>query len=245
MSATYSRNFLANVICRADFPLNLRLGNERPVEFQERLAPAFPKASEGVMLQAEVPGGVPQSISLKQPVIQWKFFSRNMNSQVNLQRDFLSVETQEYVAFDEFRATFEAPFDLLRELYKPPVITRLGLRYQNHVSLEEGEATDWSGYVVSPLVEHLKFEHGGELIQDTHTMRFDSGDIHVGFRYGVHNPDSPGPVRQRKFILDIDCYVRDDIELDDVLERLEALNREATDVFERSIGDNWRELMRE
>lgn len=244
MSTSYKRNFLANVICRADFPLNLRLGSERPVNFQERLASTFPKASEGIILQAEVPDGAPQNISLKQPVIRWEFFARDMSSRVNLQRDFLSIQTQKYQDFAHFWDLFEMPFQLLQDIYKPPVITRLGLRYQNLLSLDTGDAVDWVGYLAPPLIEHLKFEHGGVLTKDSHLLQFDSGKIHINFNYGVHNPDYPGPSHQRQFALDIDCYIRDDIELNDVAERLKDLNEEATDVFERSIGESWRELMR-
>ena len=244
MSTTYTRNFLANVVCRADFPLNLRLGSERPIDFQERLASAFPKASEGVILQLEVPGGVPQNITLKQPVIRWEFFARDMSSRVTLQRDFLSVETNKYQDFKQFWKLFEIPFQPLRDTYNPPVITRLGLRYQNYLPLEPGDADGWVGYLDPSLVEHLKFEHGKVLTQDSHSLQLDSGEIHINFKYGVHNPDYPGPSRQRQFTLDIDCYIRDDIELDDVAKRLKDLNEEATDVFERSVGESWRELMR-
>jgi len=244
MSTSYKRNFLANVICRADFPLNLRLGSEKPITFQERLASMFPKASEGVILQAEVPSGVPQNISLKQPVIHWEFFARDMSSKVDLQRDFISIQTQKYQNFQQFWTLFETPFQLLREIYNPPVITRLGLRYQNLLPFETGDAADWNGYLVPPLIEHLKFKHGKILVKDSHFLQLDSGEIHINFKYGVHNPDYPGPSRQRQFTLDIDCYIRDDIELDDVAERLKDLNEEATDVFERSVGESWRELMR-
>ena len=65
MPTAYSRNFLVNVICRADFPLNLRLGSEKPIELQERLAAVFPKASEGIILQGEFSGGTSQNVSLK------------------------------------------------------------------------------------------------------------------------------------------------------------------------------------
>jgi|GEM_PF-1329320 uncharacterized protein (TIGR04255 family) len=243
MSTSYTHNFLANVICRADFPVNLRLGSEKPVDFQERLASTFPKASEGVILQAEMPDGVPQNIFLKQPVIRWEFFARDMGSRVTLQRDFVSIQTQKYHDFKQFWNLFEIPFQLLRDIYKPPVITRLGLRYQNLLSLK-GDAADWVGCLVPPLIEHLKFEHGRILTKDSHSLQLDSEGIHINFKYGVHNPDYPGPSHQRQFALDIDCYIRDDIELDDVAERLKDLNKEATDVFERSIGESWRQLMR-
>jgi uncharacterized protein (TIGR04255 family) len=224
--------------------MNLRLGSERPIAFQENLSTAFPKASEGITLEAEVPGADPQKATLKQPVLSWEFYSRDEASRVMLQRDFLSLETKKYAHYEEFRRLFEVPYLLLRQIYSVPVIVRLGLRYQNHLTLPSGVVPDWLGYLQESLIAHLGFAHGGKLVQDAHTLKFDIDETHVNLNYGLHNPDYPGPVNKRTFRLDIDCYLRDDIEPDAVLEKLGELNKEATDVFERSVGEAWRASMR-
>lgn len=243
MAPEYRTNHLANVICRVDFPVVLRLSNERPIAFQEALAHLFPKASEGIILEAEVPGGAPQNATLKQQAVRWEFSTRDGSTRVLLQNDFLVVAADKYTDYASFRKLFTPPFEKLKELYSLSVITRLGLRYKNELA---ASGTDISlvGYLHDALAAHLAFDHGGTLTQERHALWFDKDDVHVILNYGLANPDFPAPIRERRMLVDIDSYIRDDIEPSDVLARLGRLNEEATDVFERCIGEKWRETMR-
>ncbi len=242
MAAVYERNHLDNVICRADFPVVLRLGSESPAVFQEKLASLFPRTSEGVVLEAEMPGGALQNATLKQPITRWEFATRDGATRVLLQRDFLIVSTEKYSHFGNFLGFVEAAFKTLIEVYPITVITRLGLRYQNEL-LTPGNPTDLNGYLDDALVAHLAFNHGGQLTQEKHALWFDRAGIHVILNYGLSNPDFPGPIRESRVVLDVDCFIRDVLDPRETLGRLKQLNEEATDVFERCIGEKWRNTM--
>jgi len=245
MPVVYGRNFLINVICRADFPVILRLGQERPVEFQESISGEFPKTLEAVGVEAEIPSGDPQGARIKKPVLRWEFHTRDMKKKATLERSSLILEDRNYEHFDAFEEYFNLCFTKLKEIYHPPVVTRLGLRYQNLLKVANGSPFDWNGFLHQALIAHLGFEYSEERIQDNHTVRFDTERSHVILKYGVHNSEVPAPIRNREFKLDIDCYIRDDLDLPNVRERLRELNEDAVDVFETCIGKSWRQIMQE
>lgn len=241
----YRRNFLKKVICKADFPINLRLGEERPVEFQEKTATVFPKTLESVLVETHVKARAIPSAEVKEPILRWEFYTRNTKKKVTLQRDFLMMEDEDFKHFKDFKGYFDSAFEALVAVYNPPIITRLGLRYQNLIKLTAGEPFDWVGFVHPSLISHVGFEHSGEQTADDHLLRVKRERSQVILRYGVHNSAFPAPIRERQFGLDIDCFMRDDIELTEVDDRLRVLNEEAVDIFESSIGESWRNLMME
>ena len=245
MPPVYERNFLMNVICRADFPVILRLGQERPVEFQESISGRFPKTLEAVAVEVEIPSSDPQGARIKKPVLRWEFHTRNMKKKAILERSSLILEDQDYEHFDAFEEFFNPCFTKLEEIYHPPVVTRLGLRYQNLLKPPTGSPFDWHRFLHQALIGHLDFECNGQRTRDDHTIRFDTERSHVILQYGVHNSEFPAPMRNREFKLDIDCYIRDDLDFPDVSGRLRELNEDAVDVFETCIGESWRQMMQE
>lgn len=245
MPESYVRNFLYSVLCRIDFPVILRLERERPASFQEKVRDRFPKTNEYAVYETQFKPGITPSARMEEPFLQWEFFTRDEVRKITMQRNFLSLEDRAYKDFQTFKENLRSAFEALVELYSPPVITRLGLRYQNLIKMAEGSALDWKGFLVDPLIAHLQFQHGGKWLQDKHEIRLKTDVGHVTLRYGVHNPNSPAPIQDRQFMLDIDCYIRDDLEPGEVLAKLCDLNADAVDMFERSIGESWRSMMRE
>jgi len=245
MLPVYERNFLKNVICRVDFPMILRLGQERPFEFQESISGRFPKTLEAVEIEAEIPSGDPQGARIKKPVLRWEFYTRNTKKRAMLERSSLILEDQNFEHFDAFEECFDLCFRELEKIYHPPVVTRLGLRYQNLLKAPSESPADWSGFLHQALIGHLDFEFSGERTRDDHTIRFDMERNHVILKYGIHNSEFPAPIRNREFKLDIDCYIEDDLDFPDVASRLRELNEHAVDVFETCIGESWRQMMQE
>ena len=245
MGRRYKRNFLDQVICRVDFPLILRLKKESPIEFQEKIKHLFPKASEAVIIGAKVGEQDPLSVEVREPAPRWEFYTRNLKKKLILQSQFLALEDHEFASFERFEDFCFPAIDALNSIYGPPLFTRLGLRYINIVELPEGDPLDWDGFFDRRLTAHLQFEHGCQLIDTLQTIRLRKKHTTTVIRCGLQNPDAPSPVKRRRFVLDIDCFLKQDFETDDVKAQLLLLNEQAVDIFERSIDDSLRELMEE
>jgi len=244
MTTTYPHNFLKNVICRLDFPMILRLEKERPATFQERIKEKFPKINEAVVHSAQIQTSDSPTIRLDDAILQWEFFTRNEEKKLTLQKNFLLLEDREFQDFGEFKEYFKMGFDALNTLYTPSVFIRLGLRYQNLLEpkLNKPNPFEWKGFVQDHLICYLN-QHRSNLLRDTHSLTLRTDNGHVILQWGIHNPDFPAPVTKSMFYLDIDCYLRDDIDQSGVMDVLGRLNVNAVDIFEQSIGDLWRQEM--
>ena len=149
----------------------------------------------------------------------------------------------DYVDYKSFRDLVEATLAAVVKLYEPSVFTRCGLRYVNLVKLK-GNPLDWEGYINPALTRQLDACGDRQLHISFHRMVLSKDDDWINLRYGVKNPDHPEPLAQRWFELDIDCYLSRDISPDEVLRRTDRLHDCVEEMFEESIGESLRTIMK-
>jgi uncharacterized protein (TIGR04255 family) len=73
-----------------------------------------------------------------------------------------------------------------------------------------------------------------ELIRDDHR---------VLFQFGMYNPEYPNSVARKVFVLDFDCYKEDALNVSQIRELIEILQKDEESLFERSIENGLREQM--
>jgi uncharacterized protein (TIGR04255 family) len=123
------------VVCQVRFPAILALSPAQPpAEFQQRVREHYPKAR----LQGEdsLEVGGPQALRFSRSAY-WAFQDRRSEWTVSLASSFLSLETTEYVRFDEFIMRFVEALQIAREIYPIEIRERLGLRYVDRISVEK------------------------------------------------------------------------------------------------------------
>lgn len=133
----YEVNPLDRVICQLRFPPILRIDNEVPSAFQEKLREGFPYYSENVEVIREIefnPQKREQSISLQatdktSSHKNHKFISDKGDWIINLTRTFISITALNYRKWEEFYEMFQGPLNAFFNIYTPSFFTRIGLRY--------------------------------------------------------------------------------------------------------------------
>jgi len=239
----YACNYLENVIWRVDYPLDYSLRKEGPARFQKEVQALFPKRQEVIELKARTRPDRESPVELEQSSWQWVFESLDGKKKATLTGAWLGLDCFDYVDYKSFRDLVEATLTALVKLYEPSVFTRCGLRYVNWVKLK-GNPLDWDGYINPALTGQLDACGDRQLHISSHRMVLSKGDDWINLRYGVKNPDPPEPLAQRWFELDIDCYLSRDISPDEVLKRTDRLHDCVEEMFEESIDESLRTIMK-
>lgn len=68
-------------------------------------------------------------------------------------------------------------------------------------------------------------------------------DFYVRFQYGMFNSEHPNPIARKEFVLDFDCYTKDEQDISDVLTLLDSFHEKIKEMFESSILGDLRQIM--
>jgi uncharacterized protein (TIGR04255 family) len=205
---------LVEVICQVRFPPILRIVNEAPVAFQERIRGSFPQfdVEKGMIVQMTRLGIEPPSA--KPPPPTFRFQSPDGHTMVSLSPTFYALSTTSYTHWKDF-------LDLLRlvnraacEVYDLPYAMRVGLRYINQLTLENTGASS-----VTELLEILRPELTVLLIEDcwdeplemlNQLLLASEENERLTLRSGFRGGEEPA------FLLDLDYYTEGNIPLENV-----------------------------
>jgi len=239
----YSKNYLVDVICRIDFPLVLELIDVPPKEFQNSIISDFPilKPTQqfGVSIKKDEEGISTQEKSR----IIWTFHDKEESYIVELFSEFLVINCKKYIDFADFEKKLKIVFDSFFKVYPNIIINRLGLRYINQIEIEgEDDFFDWSAYINQKLVEGIDFvENKQNIRREFNNLVLDiKENVVLNFKYGIFNRYYPDEIVKKEFMLDYDCYTKNDIEIVQIYEQLSSFNQIITEYFEKSIKDGLR-----
>jgi uncharacterized protein (TIGR04255 family) len=176
---------------------------DRVAPFQEHLAglnPALELYEQGELRQIAFqigPAGVQQSAAPRETV--WKFATSSNSLRLDLTRTQLSLEATSYDDFDSFEATFEQAFAGFEPTFGLPRVTRIGVRYVNHVPDERLDG-DTLAEVISPelLGPIGSSKLGCDVLGSTTALRFQEPEFAVTIQHGLVEPG--------QYLLDFDCY---------------------------------------
>ena len=232
----YRNNPLHQVICQLRFPPILRIEKETPADFQENIRHTFP---EYRIAYDETIGQLPQNISQTLPSEvrellspksnpRYQFLTRDGTWTVSLTRDFVALETQEYVRWEAFREYLELVLNCLMDVYQPVYLTRLGLRYKNVIDRKRLGLQDsaWreliSDFVLGQFapeetMNRVVEQHGRSLLELNN-----KGDM-VRLEYGLVT-DKAADIPRKLYLLDHDFYTNEEIDANDVIRKLEGYN---------------------
>jgi uncharacterized protein (TIGR04255 family) len=243
----YTRDFLKNVIVRADFAAPVITVNDVwPSAVIKAVLKRFPIEEEHRTMQfSQVPDA---AAVLAQPQItnetEKHYYSLDRNKHLGLGRAFLFIEMSKYEGFDGLLQLFEP---VVRELFSASpdlAIKRLGLRYINIVAPGGRNPLQWSGLINSKLSSMLGFAGGtSNISRAMGNMEFNFEGIGLKIQYGVFNPDYPAVVKRKEFVLDIDAFSPGLASYGQFMEQLTTLHGHVENVFELAIGERLRKAM--
>jgi len=216
---------LAEVICQVRFPPVLRIASEQPVDFQERIRKRFPQLAvkqDMVVRMAPLEGEPP--LAKPEPRI-FRFKSSDGYTVVSLALNFYALSTSAYTHWADFLDLLQLVNRAACEVYDLPYAVRIGLRYINHLTLENTGANS-----VAELWEILRSEltallrsdcwgEPGEMLNQL--LLTGEEDEQLTLRSGFRGGEKP------VFLLDFDYYSEGNIPL----ENLSALCQRYHDVI--------------
>lgn len=158
----YGKATLHEVVCQVRFPADLRLENEPPVEFQQRVRAMFPllnTRTQSVMgiLPPEVAKAFEAVVPPSGTSTIWQFATEDSKTRLELTKDNLTLISQSYERWEQFEEAFRNSLDAFVELYEPPFIVRIGLRYKNliHRAVLGLSDVPWNELLSPPILGEL------------------------------------------------------------------------------------------
>lgn len=249
---TYDDNPLDNVICQVRFPTILRIDAEPPLAMQERLLPDYVHFNEtqAVLFNIKM-GGKPvtsgEDLGEMPPssAKTYEFSTDDKRWTINLTRNFLSISTPDYQNWGEFRSRFETALMVLLDVYKPTIITRVGLRYIDVIvrSRLQLDNTDWSELIAKPIVGVLASDIKGNVneFQSTFSVGLKDQVGTVKVRAGtVKAPQSD----EICFMIDSDYFNLSSRKPEEVLPAIDVFHSRAYNLFRWCISDKLHNAMK-
>lgn len=177
--------------------------------------------------------------------MQWIYHGRNREKTLTITPDAFLIRNQKYESFEKFREDYDHILKTLFEAQKDLSVGRLGLRYINVLETPGDDPLAWSKYINENMLGIIDMHKDvNALTRSFHIVEFNYDGQQVKFQFGIANPDYPAPIKRRQFVLDIDSYFTGALTQEDVARSVDVAHEKIQALFEESITDKTRELMK-
>lgn len=244
----YEKSPLAQVICQLTFPTILRIDNEDPVNFQEKIRTKFPIYQLSTNFSQEINNELLLSKIVPPSILTSKshsFTSESGESTVALNKQAISITTNAYTFWNEFLDELLSIQKVFEEEYKPSYYERVGLRYINIIDpFEIGLVNvSWRDLITPEFSGLFGLED-----KDTDVIQFASNQ-ELDLKNGTHLRISTAKVLNTSnghigFNIDIDSFsflIRTTSK--DVPSLLDLLHRQNKNMFRKSITAKMHDLL--
>lgn len=242
----YEKNFLTNVIVRVDFPNPLQVHENLPPNLSKAILELFPISEPKKIIGKKVKFTAEKiEIEGDEKSIEWNFFGKNREKQLVITPVFFAITYKKYESFNNLKSDFILVIEKIFEVFSDIQINRLGLRYINEIALlNQTDPLNWIEYLNENLLSPFEVARDKSIIARCITNLFlNQEDMIITFRYGMHNPDMPVPIKKKIFILDYDVYNTNLQDINEIKEDLEKFHNTIVDLFESHIKEGLRAIM--
>lgn len=238
----YKANPLDEVITQARFSRILRLEEETPAEFQERIKDKYPVLIQKESVSMDV--FAEEEVAKKTITPIYEFSSREGDWTLVLSSEFLALTTKRYTRWEEFIERFEEALGFFNEIYSPNFYSRLGLRYKDLIVPSKLGLTDrpWND-LINPVC--LGFISANDIgIENIHEsllrtlVTLDNGYVTINCSL-VTLKDS----KETGYLIDSDFFTPNAVELGDARNILGSFNSEARNLFRWCIKEDLHNAM--
>jgi uncharacterized protein (TIGR04255 family) len=244
----YKSNFLAKVILRFDFE-QAQLGQlqeiQQGVEFKRQFPVSKEEKGEEGMIGIDFLTKEVKKVS--DQITIWRFSNEKNTKRLKIHPKFLVIEYDEYDNSDELMSDAKIVLGLLSK-FSIKTINRLGLRYINEIEIkDDNDFLNWNNYIADCLLGSLEFasKNKKSLARAMSLAVFKENDNNTSFNYGIWNGNYPNEINEKFFILDFDVVSKYAIEVTtDLLELIKKYNQQIEDLFEASIKESLRKILR-
>ena len=243
-SICYKRNFLKEVIARIDFINPIKsLEKEIPKKITRSIKENFPIVEPRKAIAQELQIS-PRSFSHKsQEFIEWNFHGKNKDKTLTISQNSIFVSYKKYESYENLKNEYLEIVNTIAEIYDDIQARRAGLRYINEIILD-GDPFIWEDYLNNKILCLLSFyDNKKEISRIFNVIEFNYDIFNLRYQFGMHNPDFPAPIKQKRFILDMDAYNEGILDISEVTRLIDDFHSNIQELFEYSITDKLREIL--
>ncbi|MEA3282023.1 MAG: TIGR04255 family protein [Euryarchaeota archaeon] len=238
----YKKDYLTNVICRIDFIDRLNFSTDQINRLKDDISEDFPDMKDMDVSFIEVMMGPEEDRTIRKKGKVYEF--AHEGKLVRIEPECLVFEFTQYTGFDQFKKLVKKVLNSLDLSNNSVKSKRIGLRYINQIHLDKGDPFDWKGLIVDSLVPNTAYtEDKNVLSRSLGWVDLTYDDFYVRFHYGMFNSEHPNPIARKEFVLDFDCYTKDEQDLSDVPTLLNRFHEKIKEMFECSILGDLRQIM--
>lgn len=229
----YRKTPLRTVVCQLRFNPILKIGQQMPVELQDRIRGTFPKFLREESAGFRLAPGVGLEALPSSPAV-WRFKTEDDAWTASLSVDAVSLETSQYQDFPDFERRFLMLEAALQSVYGIDHYVRTGLRYINTFA-EQDFAGGWldrfNPGLLGPMADPIL---GSQVLESVQIFVLADEDGTIKVRHGLEDG---------QYHLDIDHATENRVEAIDVRQRLRDFNLRIYQVFRWSISDGMHQEM--
>lgn len=242
----YKKPFLKEVILRIDFPSPLPgLEKTVPTNISNKVLKSFPIAEPQKAHAQEFQFSGADFQAKSSEIMRWIFHGKEREKTVIIEPNALIFTIRKYKTYEYFIEEINGIVAEFYQTYKELNASRVGLRYTNIVEPTDDDPLAWSEYINEGMLGIIDFhEEKNCITRAFHILEYNFDDQAIKYQFGIANPDFPAVVKRKQFVLDIDSYFNGAFEYHEVHECIEKSHEKIQEIFERSITEKTRALMK-
>jgi uncharacterized protein (TIGR04255 family) len=247
--AVFKRNPLFSVSAQMRFHPILRIQTETPALFQEKVRSQFPGYAMVDPLAITIPPGIPEAIqaAVRANMVTslnlsfervHRFTSADEVWTVQISQESVTMSCKEYPRWERFRDEFQSVLAAFVSIYSPPFATMVGLRYQNAIERSKLGliGVPWSSLLNAFIAAEFACPGLSEadILSDLHRFEFREGNDKIIVQHGMA---TNGLTNELVYSIDSNLNATGKVELSDVHDRLDQLNKHSGSLFRLCITD--------
>ena len=228
-------NFLKQVILRLDFIGEINRSQQVLDDIKRAVLDVLPEFEARDLVSVEMTVDQVQKTTKEKRFKSFFLHNNSTNNSLVLEPNAIIIDLKKYNNYEELKELVQKVIQNLREQPPSIKISRIGLRYINQIIIDEGDPFDWTELIKKPLICSLDFiEERNELSRSVGVIEFNKSDYNVKFQYGWFNSEFPNPIAKKEFLLDYDCYSKNETDLSSIFSCIDELHQEIKELFEQS-----------
>lgn len=242
----YKKPFLKEVILRIDFPSPLPgLEKAIPANISNKTLKSFPIAEPQKTHAQEFQFAGAGFQAKSSEIMRWVFHGKEREKTVIIEPNALIFTIRKYKTYEDFIEEINGIVAEFYQAYKELNASRIGLRYINIVEPTDEDPLAWSKYINERILGIIDFHKEKNCITRAfHILEYNFNGQAIKYQFGIANPDFPAVVKRKQFVLDLDSYFNGAFEHHEVRECIETSHEKIQEIFEKSITDETRTLMK-
>lgn len=224
------------VVCQVRFPPILELAaGHPPTKFQEAVKKLYPVTQHNQSIEM-------RNLSGESPILHpshhWRFDDKDSHWTVTIGDTFLSLETAHYNQFNDFVDRFDKVLKIASDLFPIEIRDRIGLRYIDRISQSSCPdlPENWRGFMQPVLFPLREWCGEGEPQKGQLETRYEYDNRFLTIRTMMVDKGFVG-ASEDEFVLDIDCYSAEKVQVGDLKKLLGTFKEESYNVFRWAVDD--------